>query len=170
MKSIPLFLIVLLASVQPQLSNAQVYKWKDKDGSIRYTDTPPPSNIQQETIVKKKTETPSVNQTPAQGQIPTGVVAPSTPNGNTPAVKAEDAAAQIRQRNAEVEKRNKAEKEAEAKRKSDNCKAARANYQSYNQGGRVYKMNENGERYYLEGNDLAEGMAQAQREIAENCN
>ena len=56
MKSVHLFLIVLLLGAQPLLSHAQVYKWKDKDGSIRYTDTPPPSNIKQEAIGKKTVE------------------------------------------------------------------------------------------------------------------
>jgi hypothetical protein len=166
MKSAYLFLIVFFLGTQTLLSNAQVYKWKDKDGSIRYTDTPPPSNIKQETIGSKKTVSPAVNPVSAPAQV---VKPDSTLKENAPAVKAEDAAAQIRQKNAEAEKRNKEEKEAEAKRKSDNCKVARANYQSYNQGGRVYKMTENGERIYLGENDLSAGKAQAQREINMNC-
>lgn len=169
MKSIPLFLIVLLASVQPQLSNAQVYKWKDKDGSIRYTDTPPPSNIQQETIIKKKTETPVVSPAPPQGQNPAQVSNPSNAIKEAPSPEAEAAAAQMRQRKAEDEKRARQEKEAEAKRKADNCQAARANYQAYRQGGRVYKMNEKGERVYMGENELNAGKAQAQREINMNC-
>jgi outer membrane murein-binding lipoprotein Lpp len=164
MKSVHLLLIVMLLGAQPLLSQAQVYKWKDKDGSIRYTDTPPPSNIQQKTIGTKKAAPPT--------DAPPPVDASRTPpgDGGSPAVKAEDAAAQVRQRNAEAEKLNKQEKEAEAKQKADNCKAARANFQTYNQGGRVYKMNENGERYYLADNDLKEGKAQAQSEINEYCN
>jgi hypothetical protein len=64
MKSAYLFLIVIFFGTQPLLSNAQVYKWKDKDGSIRYTDTPPPSNIKQETIGSKKSPSPAVNSAP----------------------------------------------------------------------------------------------------------
>ena len=166
MKSVHLLLIVILLGAQPLLSHAQVYKWKDKDGTTRYTDTPPPSNIQQKTIGTKKAAQP------ADAPPPVDTAKPVTPvsDGPAPPVKAEDAAAQIRQRNAEAEKLNKQEKEAEAKRKAENCKAARANFQTYNQGGRVYKMSENGERYYLADNDLKEGKAQAQNEINENCN
>ncbi len=169
MKSIPLFLIVLLASVQPQLSNAQVYKWKDKDGSIRYTDTPPPSNIQQETIIKKKTETPVVSPAPPQGQNPAQASNPSNAIKEAPSPEAEAAAAQMRQRKAEDEKRAKQEKEAEAKRKAENCRAARTNYETYSQGGRVFKLNAKGEREFMGDNDLASAKAQAQREINMNC-
>lgn len=170
MKSIPLFLIATLLSAQPLLSHAQVYKWKDKDGSIRYTDTPPPSNIQQETIIKKKTETTIVSPSPAQGQVPAEVAKPESSFKEVPSPEAEAAAAQMRQRKAEDEKRAKQEKEAEAKRKAENCKAARANYQAYNQGGRVYKMNEKGEREYMGNKELNAGKEQSQREINENCN
>lgn len=173
MKSIPLFLIVFLLGAQPLLSHAQVYKWKDKDGSIRYTDTPPPSNIQQETIIKKKTETPIASPapvaTPSQVQNPAQVSNPNSSFKEIPSPEAEAAAAQMRQRKAEDEKRAKQEKEAEAKRKADNCKAARANYQAYNQGGRVYKMNEKGEREYMDNKELNAGKAQAQQEINMNC-
>jgi outer membrane murein-binding lipoprotein Lpp len=166
MKSVHLFLIMVFLGAQPVLSHAQVYKWKDKDGNTRYTDTPPPSNVKQETIGVKKAAQPPSAPPPVEAMKP----APSVVEGSAPTVKAEDAAAQIRQRNAEAEKLNKQEKEAEAKRKVENCKAARANYETYNQGGRVYKMSENGERYYLGDKDLVDGKAQAQREISENCN
>ena len=52
----------------------------------------------------------------------------------------------------------------------ENCKAARSNYETYNQGGRVYKMNEKGEREYMGDNDLKQGKEQAQNEINGNCN
>ena len=36
------------------LSHAEIYKWKDKDGSIRYSDIPPPSNIKNEPMLGNK--------------------------------------------------------------------------------------------------------------------
>jgi type IV secretory pathway VirB10-like protein len=170
MKSAHLFLIVIFLGMQPLLSDAQVYKWKDKDGSIRYTDTPPPSNIKQETIGSKKTVTPAVNPTPVGESAPTESVKSEAPSKDTTStIKAEDAAAQIRQKNAEAEKRANQEKEAEAKRKAENCKAARVNYETYNQGGRVFKLNAKGEREFMGDNDLTAAKAQAQREINMNC-
>lgn len=169
MKSVNLLLVLMIFSAVPSLSHAEIYKWKDKDGSIRYTDTPPPSNIKQEALSGKKVVKPTGKEplAPVENIQQTSPVMKDPPP--EPVDAAEEAAAQ-RQRNAEIEKKNKQEKEAEAKRKAENCKAAKANYETYAQGGRVYKMNEKGEREYMDDKDLQAGKAQAQNEINENCN
>lgn len=170
MKYLHLLLALMMFITAPLLSHAEIYKWKDKDGSTRYTDTPPPSNVKQEAIGgKKKPVTP----TGKEALAPVENVQKTSPAMKDPprvSPNAADEAAAERQRNAEAEKRNKQEKEAEAKRKAENCKAAKANYETYTQGGRVYKMNEKGEREYMGDNDLQAGKEQAQREINENCN
>ncbi len=154
----------------PLLSHAEIYKWKDKDGTIRYTDTPPPSNIKQEAIGSKKIAKPTGKEQSAP--VANGQSAPTkeaTKDASKEPISKENQAAKQRQRNAEVEKRNRQEKEAEANRKAENCKAAKANFETYKQGGRVYKMNEKGEREYMDDKDLQAGKAQAQNEIDENC-
>lgn len=163
-----LFMLALIAV--SNLSQAEIYKWKDKDGTIRYSDTPPPSNIKQEAMSGKKKSAAPTGQaplTPAVGTVTAPVAA--IPKDIEPPRSAEDAAAELRQRNAEIEKKNKLEKEAEAKRKAENCSAAKANMQSYTQGGRVYKMNEKGEREYLDESGFKAGRDKAQQEINENC-
>jgi type IV secretory pathway VirB10-like protein len=142
----------------PLLSHAEIYKWKDKDGKVRYSDTPPPSNIKQEAHRGKKS---------VQGMNKEPLAAVAAPAKE--AVSKEDEAAKQRQRNAEAEKRNKQEKEAEAKRKAENCSAAKANLETYTQGGRVYKMNEKGEREYMDDNDFKAGKEKSQQEVNENC-
>ena len=165
-------LAVLIAL--PTLSYADLYKWKDKNGQIQYTDTPPPSNIKREDISGKK----SINTT---GKEPLSAV---TNSQAAPAQESnkelqkfveqqptpEDTAAKIRQENAEREKNNKQEKEAQAKLKAENCKAAKANMESYAQGGRVYKMNEKGEREYLDDAGLKRGEIKARGEVSQYCN
>lgn len=167
MKLVNLLLVLTILSMSPLLAQAEVYKWKDKDGSIRYTDTPPPSNIKQEAIGSKK-------GSKATGKEPLAPVASGQPASAKEAAKVpmskEDRAAKQKQSNAEAEKRNKQENEAEAKRKEANCKAAKANYETYKQGGRVYKMNEKREREYMDDKDLQAGLTQSQKEIDENCN
>ena len=174
MKSV--HLMVLLASLValPSLGHAEVYKWKDKDGQTRYTDTPPPSNVKLESIGAKKSPkltgkeplSPVVNAQPA----PAGVKQITTQPQPQPAMSPEDAAAKLRQQTAETEKKNKQEKESQAKLKAENCKAAKANLESYAQGGRVYKMNEKGEREYLDDAGLKKGADKARGEVSEYCN
>ena len=155
----------------PMLANAEVYKWKDKNGEVRYSDTPPPSNIKQESIggkkaVKSTGKEPLAPVSDAKAK-PANVA--KEPGAKDAAVSAEDAAAEKRQRNAELEKHNKEVKEAEAKLKEENCRAAKTNYETYKQGGRVTKMNENGEKYYLDDKALNEGKTKSQLEVDEYC-
>jgi hypothetical protein len=153
------------------LAQAEMYKWKDKNGVTHYTDTPPPSNIKQEALGSKKATKPTASSTPAP--VANAQPAPAKDAKKEIAGKEEstaDEAAKKRQENAEIEKRNKQEKEAQAKLKEENCKAAKSNLASYQQGGRVYKMNEKGEREYMDDAGLKEGANKAQGEVNEYCN
>ena len=172
MKLLPLLLAVFALTAVSGLSQAEIYKWKDKDGKVRYSDTPPPSNIKQEPISGKKkpiVPTGKAPLSPLDTAAETAAVPTAKPKEIEPPMSAEDAAAKQRRESAETEKQNKQVKEAEAKRKTENCSAAKANMETYTQGGRVYKMNEKGEREYLDEKGFAAGREKAQQEINENC-
>ena len=166
----PLYLLagLVLLTALPTLSQADIYKWKDKDGVMRYSDTPPPSNVKLEYIGNKKVTKPTGKEplSVATDAQPATVTAQPSP---MPPASAEETAARLRQKTAEVEKNNKQEKEAQAKLKAENCKAAKANLASYEQGGRIYKMNEKGEREYLDDAGLKQGAEKARVDVAKNC-
>lgn len=152
----------------PLFANAEVYKWKDKDGSVRYSDTPPPSNIKLESIGRKKVS--STGKEPLapvtdSAKAPVAVAAPAKDATN----KGDDAA-KIRQKNAELEKKNKEVKEADAKQKAENCSAAKGNLETYKQGGRISKVNEKGEKVYLDDKAINEGKEKSQQEVNDYCN
>jgi hypothetical protein len=165
MKSVHILLALLILSVASTLSHAEIYKWKDKDGSIRYTDTPPPSNIKQETMGSKKAVKPTSEPAPIVSEQPI-----TSKDAKKEALNKEDEAAKKRQDDAEVEKKNKQNKEKQDAVKAENCKTAKANLENYNQGGRLYRMNEKGERVYMGDKDLEAGKLQAQKDIDDNCN
>lgn len=147
--------LVLLASILalPIAANAQIYKWKDKDGSVRYSDTPPPSNVPHQSLgVKSSTATKSsVDESPAKQALPT-----------------EDAEKEPGQETAE---QLKAKQEAEnLKIKEKNCSNAKANLYTYERGGRIARMNDKGEREFLDDAAMAKGIEEAKKEIAEFCN
>ncbi len=172
MKFDHLIIALAICIALPTLGHAELYKWKDKNGQTQYTDTPPPSNIKLENMNGKRNINPTDKEPLSIVTNPQSAPAnvPKVPNVQIPTVSAEDAAAKIRQENAEREKQNKQEKEAQAKLKEENCKAAKANLQSYTQGGRVYKMNEKGEREYLDDAGLKSGADKARSEVAQYCN
>ncbi len=155
-----IILIALLIAL-PITVNAEVHKYKDAKGQWVYSDFAPPSSVKQEVIGKKTAQpTGAAPLSPVEA-----AVADKTPSGLT-----KEQAAAKRQQLAEQEKKNNEVKEQQDKEKEANCKAAKANLAAYTQGGRIYNVNEKGERDYLDDKSLSEGKIQAQNDIDKNCN
>lgn len=168
-----LYSVCVIALALPMMANAEIYKWKGKDGITRYSDTPPPTNVKVDTISKAGTAK-SVPSAAKKAVSPEGENESAKPKGfKEPAFEKEanaaKEAASIKAKNAEAEKKNKLAKAEQAKSDASNCLAAKANYQSYAQGGRIYKMDANGERVYMDDAGLASGKKQAQVEISKYC-
>jgi hypothetical protein len=161
---------VLLASALPV--QAEIYKWVDKDGTVKYTDTPPPAGAKSLSTIGKKTVTPATpTPSPEASQVPPGVNAKNQTSSTDKADSTTpEAQAKKKRELEEIAKKNKAELDAQAKKKELNCATAKTNYQTYSQGGRIYKTNEKGEREYVDEKGLADGAAQAQRDMQEYCN
>ena len=172
MKTI-IFVLVMITAAFSSISHAEIYKWRDKDGQLRYTDTPPPSNIKLEPIVGKKVQKKSVTQPVAaasnQPAAPAPLVTPTKDITPPVSATASDEAAKLRQKNAELDKNKKQIDEANAKVKAENCLSAKANLQTYTQGGRIYKMSEKGERVYMDDEGLKQGAIKAKKDVALNC-
>jgi hypothetical protein len=47
---IPIILAIVLFIGWASPSFAQVYKWRDKDGNLRFSDTPPPPGVEAEKV------------------------------------------------------------------------------------------------------------------------
>lgn len=157
-----LLMTLILAST---VSHAEIYKWKDKNGVVRYSDVPPPSNIPHESLGKK------ANKSPAQADAPpaaaTDASAGSAPAQQTPEQAPPAAEGPVPEE--EAARKSAEAAEAEQRQKQENCATARANLANFQQGGRVYKMNEQGEREYLGDGDLAQGLENAQMEVDKYC-
>jgi len=148
----------------PIAANAEVYKWKDKDGNVRYSDVPPPSNVRQESIGGKKPVTPAATPAPAApAAAVSGADAKKKPTASL------EGEAIKRQEQAEEDKKKSEQKEAELQIKQQNCTTAKAAKQNYQQGGRIYKMNEKGEREYENDASIARGLEQAKKDVEQYC-
>lgn len=157
-----------MLSITASSALAEIYKWKDKDGVTRYTDTPPPNGTKSYETLGKKAGRPAqaMNAEVDAAKDPSNDKQQSAPKSEDASAEAQ---AEKRRQQAETEKRMKAEKEAEEKRRRQNCNMAKSNMQAYSQGGRSYRVNPQGEREYLGDADLKSGLEQAQREMQENC-
>jgi hypothetical protein len=153
-----IYLVIMAMLAAPMLVDAQIYKWKDENGVTRYSDTPPNANLKIDKIGKDKPAALPAEKEASPAQRGEGKI------------DAEEEAARLRARNAEIEKKNKEEKEAQAKIKAENCRAAKADYETFAQGGRIYQMNEKGEREYFDDAGLNERKAKAQADMQQYCN
>lgn len=139
--------------ILPWMADAQVYKWKDNKGVTLYADSPPPGNIPYE-VVDNVRSAPKTTSAPAAG-------------ADSQAMR--NAAALRRQIDAEQERRNDDKKKSEEDAKRINCQNAKANYQNFKIGGRIYKMNAQGEREYLGDEDIQQGLEDATKEVKQYC-
>lgn len=144
-----------------------VYKWKDADGRVRYSDAPPQGKIPYDKVIGKK---PAPASAPVS-ESADGAAPAAKPAAAVPA-SAADKELEAKKRKAEAENIKKKEqaKQDEIKLREENCKTAKSNMQNYKQGGRMYKINEKGEREYLGDKDISEGLDKANKEVEQWCN
>jgi hypothetical protein len=169
----------------PALAAAEVYKWKDKNGEVRYSDIPPPANIKQEVYGKKIVKPTGLAPLAAVEGDATAAMnkdKAATSKAKTAADKAgadakktdktpltkEEAAAK-RAKDAEAAKKADEVKQAELQLKQENCKGAKSNLATYTNGGRIAKTNENGQKQFLSDADISKGKADAQKDVDKYC-
>jgi len=163
-------LAVFLPAMLPTLAHAEIYKWKDKDGTTRYSDVPPPSNIKNESMGKRipKAVPPAV-AAPVESSAATaaGKSSDAAAKGGAPLTKEEAAAKRAQE--AEAQKKADAVKQAELKYRQESCAAARKNQAMFGNGGRMMTTDEKGERRYMGDEEISKGKADAQRDVEKFC-
>ena len=164
-------ILLLCVILTPMMANAEIYKWKDKDGRVRYSDIPPPSNIKQESLYGKKIPKPTGQQplSPVEGETGAAIDRANEKVSSDKVPMSKEEAAEKRAKDAEQEKLKSEVKKEEDLAKAENCKAAQANLLTYNQGGRIVKANEQGEREYLTDADIVKGRSEAQAAVDKYC-
>lgn len=141
--------MALLALLGTQSTQAGVYKWVDKDGSVHFGDQPP-AEVKQKMEVKPP---------------PKGVAAPAS--GANPA--AQDAEFRKRQIDR-TEREKKAEAADKAKSdKEERCRKMKTSVEEMQSGFRLYDYDKNGQRYYLDDQQSAKARADAKAAYAKDC-
>ncbi len=149
------------------LAHAQAYRWVDKDGKVRYGDTPPPG-------VKSTPLKP-----PAAGAPPpaAGAAAAAGKDGAAskdakkgPLTPAEQEQAYRERQLKAKEGREKSEKEqAEVQRLKQSCADAQESLRAFERGGRLSKVDPKGETVSIEESERAAREAQMRKAVAETC-
>ena len=143
----------------------QLYKYTGPDGKVQYSDRPPPEGGKAEKITGRvSTVSPPAS---AAAAAAAGSDAAKASGPKSPAEQEQD----FRKRRLEAqEKASKDAKLAEEKRTQDaSCAAARRQLSGLQSGARVARINEQGEREFLEDNGIQQETQRLQREIAAAC-
>jgi len=140
----------------------QLYKYTGPDGKVQYSDRPPADGGKAEKITGRLS-----SLSPAPSAAAAGSDAAKASGPKSPAEQEQE----FRKRRLETqEKAAKDAKLAEEKRGQDaSCAAARRELSSLQSGARVARLNEQGERVFLEDNGIQQEAQRLQREIANAC-
>jgi len=146
-------LLLALALALPASAAAdRVYRWVDKDGTVRYSDRPPPAGTQSRTV-----------------NVPGSAPAESGGNSGSPSLKEREAAFEKRQQ----EQKKAADKAAaEAKQqaiKEANCRQARESLAVLSTGQRVLQVDAQGNPYYPDDEQRARETQKAQQAVRDWC-
>jgi len=142
----------------------QLYKYVDKDGRVQYSDRPPAGGQKAEKVTGSRVGTVSGGTSTAAAAAGDAAKA-SGPK--TPAELEQD----FRKRQSDAaDKARKDEKLAEDRRAQDeSCAEARRQLAGLQAGGRAARLNEQGERIFLDDDAIRQETERYQREIANSC-
>lgn len=149
-------LIIVSMLALATVAQAGVTRWVDAEGKVHYSDQPPPSTA-------KSQKTLDLKNTPA---LP--VAAPDGKGGEKNLAE-KDLESRKRRVQAEETAAKQAKDKEEAKSRKANCEQARHQVQALQEGQRISKFNEKGERVFLEDNDRALAIQEAKKSADAWC-
>lgn len=158
-------------------SVAAQWKWRDAQGQVQYSDRPPPQSVPARDILGKPpgSDTLTVREMGSARSVVTPASAASAPEGaaasKAPAdVRAAQNQAAARQRQAEAdEAKRKADEEKFAKQRADNCRRAQDYVRTLESGSRVARMNDKGEREFLDDAQRASELQRSRELVSSEC-
>lgn len=157
---------LLIASLStPALAQ---WKWRDKNNQVQYSDLPPPPGVPESSILQRpaaasRRALPAVAASSAQA-------AASAASGLAPAKGVEpELEAKLRKEEQDKAAKAKAEADKLAAQKADNCNRARLQLRGLEDGLRVARVNQKGERELLDDKARAEEVARTRETISADC-
>jgi Domain of unknown function (DUF4124) len=146
-------------------AHALQWKWVDAQGKVQYSDRPPPTDVPDKNILKRP---PGRSGTSAGKVAATPASSPSAPVADKGASDPE-LEKKRREKEAVEEAKQKAEEMKRAQARAENCQKARKYDRALEQGYRVSRVNDKGEKEFLDESALAAEKANARRVITSDC-
>jgi len=188
-----ILLFTLMAAGSLGTAQAQ-WAWRDANGEVTYSDSPPPSDVSRSNILREPTSVstssadtspaPATPSAPSPGVSPTPVspgagAAASPPPRPTPQANKPNAApktlaeqdADFRKRLAEQQKAEEKQEqdEAQASQRTEACAQAKSYLDMLQGGTRLLRPDANGERNFLDDDQRSAEIQKTQDVIEKNC-
>jgi hypothetical protein len=157
-------LAALLGSLLAMPAQAQ-WKWRDKAGQTQYSDLAPPPGTPEADILQR----PTVTQVRAPVAAAPAASAASGADALKP--KTVEPELEAKRRKAEQEKADKAKVEDDRRvaAQADNCARARSYLRTLQDGVRITRANDKGEREYLDDKGRADETKRTRDIVSSDC-
>ena len=165
--------LVAVAFLAVSSAQAQVYKCVDSSGKTIYSQDPCPANTKSGTMSRSGPSAPAAPSPDSTADKAAAGDAAKTAAPKTAAPKTaaeQEQAFRKRQQEQAKAAKESGQKDAEAQRKAEACRSARDRLAQYEIGGRLSRINAQGERYYLEDAQVEQEKARARADMAQACN
>jgi hypothetical protein len=159
---LPLVCMLLCAGV----ASAQSVPWKYRDaqGRVVVSDLPPPAGVQDKDILERPTAPARRVAAPAAAASAAASAPATVAQRNDPELEA-----RRKKLTEEQELTQKVQLEKDAAARAENCSRAKSHLAALNDGLRIARTNEKGEREILDDKGRAEEMQRARQVIASDC-
>ena len=137
-------------------AQAGVTRWVDAEGKVHYSDQPPPRTAKSQKSLDLKSGPALPQATPDS-------------KGGEKSLAEKELESRKRRVQAEETAAKQAKDQEEANSRKANCEQARNQLQALQEGQRVSKFNEKGERVFLEDNDRAKAIEEAKKTADSWC-
>ncbi len=140
------------------------YQWIDRDGRRVFSDTPPPADLPQKNLLSQ----PRAPQAAAQRKVPEAAASAAS----APVAAAQADAKPDRHKPTQVSdaSKTKAQQAAADATRADNCRRALGAKAALDSGQRLARINERGEREFIDDTERAAEQRRLQEIIRSECN
>lgn len=149
-------LTIFLLLAMTTTAHAGVTKWVDADGKVQYSDQPPPATVKSQKALNIKTS-------------PALPKAASSSNSDGRNIAEKDLEFRKRQVKTEEAAAKEAKEQEEAKQAKANCEQSRRQLQALQEGQRISRYDEKGERIFMEDADRPQAINEAKQAVDSWC-
>lgn len=166
--AITLGALVAICATHPALAQ---WKWKDKSGHVQYSDLPPPPSVSEADILQRPSGSAARKPPPFAANSAQAAAASMAASAASDAAKGAEPELEAKRRKAAEEEgaKRRAEEEKQKAARTENCQRAKSQLRALEDGMRMARVNEKGEREVLDDKARAEESKRARDIIASDC-